>query len=100
MEHEIQTVYTMDNFNTLFDKNGAIRCILSAPKVRYYQPKINNFKDNTSFYQQQQQKRLLAIFHSSRLSMQMRMLELKINTFTFEAEDFFKKKSNKIEAFP
>ena len=29
----------------IFDKNGVIWCNLGPPKVCYYQPKINNFKE-------------------------------------------------------
>ena len=81
----------------MFDKNGAIWCILSAPKYVIINLKINNFLDNKSTTQ------ICAIFFSKINPNAYN--NTKINTFTFYRGMWGtiaprSQKSEKLEAIP
>ena len=87
----------------ILDKNGAIWCNLGLPKYVITNLKINNFKEK-----RKPTKNEIAIFLSN-INLD-EDVSTKINTFQIykgglganlpEAEDFFLKLSNKMEAFP
>ena len=81
-----------------FDKNGAIWCILSAPKYVIINRKINHFKDNKSTMTKNYSP------HFSPQSIQIRMLVWKWIQLYFKrvsgVKQAHKPKSNKMEAFP